>query len=239
MKHNKKNDLRKKSVFITLGILSLFVVGGLLFSLAGTDMNQSSSGSTAQAQQKGTDQTQNTVVARVNGQDIYRSEVSQIRRDMSSQGQEVSQEVALDQAVATTVLVQEVESKGYLLSVEETEEKLSEQLSLQGADLDTFKTQTQDAGQSYEDALESYQFQFGVETYFEDVLSNQTPEVSESEIEEYYQVYLEQTQSQDQEVLELNEIEDQIVQQIQTQKLSQMRNEYLEELVDNADVEYM
>lgn len=238
--HKKEVEQNKKNIFLSVGIFLAVIVVGIVVAVVSTTDNNSGDLDNSQPNLPGSDDiSQNGVIAKVNGEEITSQEVSQIQNELSTQGQEVTQEQAVQQAVTVKVLEAEVESGGYLLSTEEVETQLSSQLSQQGMSLEEFKTQVENSGSSYEDALDNYRFQFSIEHYFSEVLDTQSIEVTQEEVEQFYQQYTQQAQAQGQEVQELEEIRSQLEEQIRSQKESQLRNQHIQSLVEQADVEYI
>lgn len=227
----KKTDNKKdnKTIFIILGIvgvLGLFAIISIIVS--------SQTAAPTQNQEEENPQMSTEVVATVNEQEIYEEEVLAIQREFSQTQENMSYEDALNQAVMVTVLRQELQSSNATLSLEQTQNVLTQQLQAQGNSLEDFKSQVESQGQSFENILQNYQFQFSIQQFLEGKTGNVT--VTQQEIEEYYNLYSQQAQGQ--EVPELEQISDQIEQSIKEEKLSQLQNQYITSLVEEANVEY-
>lgn len=218
-----------KSLLIILGVigvLGLFAIISIIVNsqseLSG-DMNETSQVSTE-------------VVATVNGEEVYEEEVLAIQREFSQTQENMSYDDALDQAVMITVLRQELKNSNESLSLEQTQSILAEQLQAQGISLEEYRSQVNSQGQSFENLLQNYQFQFSIQQFLEQQVGEVN--VTEQEIEEFYLVYSQQAEAQGQQVPKLEQIREQLVQNIKQQKASELRNQYVSSLVEEANVEY-
>lgn len=223
------NKTDNKTIFIILGIIG--VLG--LFAIISIIVNSQTAPTENQEENP---QVSTQIVATVNGEDVYEEEVLAIQREFSQTQENMSYEDALSQAVMITVLRQELQSSNSTLSLEQTQSVLAQQLQAQGVSLEEYQSQVNSQGQSFENILQNYQFQFSVQQFLESKVGNVT--VTQQEVEEYYTLYSQQAQAQGQQVPELEQIRDQIEQSLREQKLSQLRNKYISSLVEEANVEY-
>ncbi len=195
-------------------------------------------GETEEAQQQ--DMTPGTIetaspVATVNGEEVTQSEVSSMQQSFALQGQQISEEDAIEYAIDQKLLVQEAESQGFSPSTQEVEEQLEGQLALRGATIDDLKEQLALRGESYEEQLEGFRSQVAVQQYVEETI--EVPEVESSEAREFYEENKEQLSTGDQ-VPSYEETEGQIVSFLESQKQQEAISELLEQLRAKATIVY-
>ncbi len=214
-KRAKKN--RKIGIYTLVFILLALAIGGA-FLLLGNNSNISSN-----------------VIATVNGEEISSEEVESIQQNLLQQGQEVSEEEAVEQAINQKLISQKVESEGITVSDEEAESAIEEQLSMQGVTLDAYKQQLSQQGVSYEDQLESFKENLAFQKYLDQEMEGESFEVSEEEAQSFYELYKEQSPE---EIPPYEEIKSQIVMTLEQQRQQEAINTVLQDLRENADIEY-
>ena len=229
-KTSQKEPVVNKHVLIGVGIVAIIAIIGVAFALT---QGNSETQSTTNVSQSGL----SGVVATVNGEDIMGQEAAAIQQQLAVSGENITTQEAVEQAVRTRLLKQEVEEKGYMLSVEEVEQRLAKQLQSQGSTIEDFKAQVSAQQRSYNETIENFRFRFSVQTYFSEVVDSNIT-VTEQEINQYYQQYKQQAQAQGQNVSSLEEVRDRLVENVKQQKVSQARNQHIQSLVEQATIEY-
>ncbi|MDD5086321.1 MAG: SurA N-terminal domain-containing protein [Candidatus Nanoarchaeia archaeon] len=175
------------------------------------------------------------VVAVVNGEEIESEEVTAVQQLFSMQGQQVSEEEALEQVINQKVLEQKVQEEGVTVTTEEAESAIEQQLAMQGATLDDYKQQIESQGISYEAELENIKNQIAIQNYLETQLEGQSFNVTEEEAQEFYEMYKSQSSE---EIPSYNELEPQIIATLKQQKQQEAITILVQELREDADVEY-
>jgi hypothetical protein len=181
------------------------------------------------------EQVSGKVIAVVNGKDITSDEVLEIQQLFLQQGQQVSKEDALEQAINQEILLQKVQDEKFVVSNQEAEASIEEQLAMQGATLEQYKQQLEMQGVSYEEILDDLKLQIATQQYLEHEFKNETFNVSDEEALTFYETYKEQSPE---EVPEFEELEDQIIATLQRQKQQEATNVLIQNLRQDADVEY-
>ena len=166
----------------------------------------------------------------VNGQAITSAEVSTMQELFAQQGQQVSEQDALEQVINQIVLTQQVAP----LSAAETESMIEEQLSLQGLSLDDYKGQIETMGMSYEAELENAREWFAVQSYVDSTVGSDFA-VTDEEARAFYDSY---SQQSPEELPPYEELEEQIIMTIQQQKLQEAVQVHIQELRADADIQY-
>jgi hypothetical protein len=191
-------------------------------------------------------------VAVVNGKKVsgeeYNAALSSSQAQYQQMGQDpTSKEAAkqvkqqtIDNLVGQTLLLQEAENKGYKATDEEVNKKLKETKKQFKTDKQ-FKAALKDAGltqsQLKSELADSIKYQQYVD---KDI---QTPEVTDKEIQDYYDQFAKQSQSQasggkeQSQMPKLEYVKPQIKQQLEQQKKQEALEKKVEELKKNAKVE--
>lgn len=175
------------------------------------------------------------VVAVINGEEIKSEEVSTIQQSLLQQGQQISEEEALEQVINQKVLEQKVQQENIVVSTEEAESAIEQQLAMQGATLDDYKQQIESQGVSYEAELENIKNQIATQNYLQTQLEGQSFDVTEEEAQEFYEMYKAQSPE---EVPSYEELKPQIIAQLEQQKQQEATSVIIQELRSNANVEY-
>jgi peptidyl-prolyl cis-trans isomerase SurA len=183
-----------------------------------------------------TQNSEDEVLAIVNGEEVTSSEVEEVEELFLQQGQQVSQEEALNQVVSEVVLSQKVEEEGVSVTTTQAETIIENQLASQNATLEQYKNQLQMQGISYEKQLDSVKSQVATQKYLESKLDGKGINVSEEEAKEFYETYKQQSQE---ELPAYEELKPQIVASLEQQKEQQMQNAIIEELKADANIKYM
>jgi parvulin-like peptidyl-prolyl isomerase len=200
-------------------VLAVLVVGGFIF-FSGGDNNSNLSGN---------------VIATVNGEEITTSEVSAIQQSFIQQGQQISEEDALEQVINQKLISQEVEAGDYYVSTEEAESTIEQQLSMQGASLEDYKQQISQQGIVYEEQLDSIKEELAVQKYLETQLEGENFEVSKQEAKEFYEMYKQQSGINE----TYEELEPQIMATLQQQKQQETIGYLIQELRADAEIKYL
>lgn len=177
----------------------------------------------------------NRVVAIVNDEEVESEEVSEIQRILLQQGQEISEEEALEQVINQKILEQKVQQEDIVITNEESESVIKEQLAMQGATLDDYKQQVESQGTSYEAELENLKNQIAIQNYLEAQLEDKSFDVSEEEAQEFYEMHKAQSVE---EVPPYEELQRQISASLEQQKRQEAIGALIQELKTDANVEY-
>ncbi len=180
------------------------------------------------------------VVATVNGEDVFSSEVLAVQNMYAQQGMELTEEQALEQLVSEMVLSQKASEEGFDSNIDDAEAMMSAQLAQMGMTLEDYKQELEAQGISYEDELNQLIKQISIQNYLNSIFEDEVFDVSEEEIAEYYEMYVEyySTQEPDEEIPTLEELEPQIIFEIEQQKQQEAMEDFIRELVNEANVEY-
>jgi len=223
---------------IIMGLLTIFV---LVIAGCSNDYQQDNSGFQEQEdnfpeQNDGfeTPGITGNVVATVNNEEITSEEVQEIQQIFAQQGQQVDEEQSIEQLISEKLLLSEVKNKGYELSLEETQQLIEQQLSMQGMSIEDYKEQLNQLGSSYETELSNLQEQFSIQNYIDSQVGTDF-NVSEQEVEQFYQQYSAQSQE---EIPPKEELEVQIVESIKQQKQQEAISLLLEQLKQDAEIVY-
>ncbi len=175
------------------------------------------------------------VLAVVNGEEIKSEEVTAIQQLFLQQGQQVSEEEALEQVINQKVLEQKVQEENIVVTTEEAESAIEQQLAMQGATLDDYKQQIESQGVSYEAELENIKSQIATQNYLQTQLEGQSFNVTEEEAQEFYEMYRSQSPE---EAPSYEELKPQIIAQLEQQKQQEATSVLIQELRASANVEY-
>jgi len=175
------------------------------------------------------------VVATVNDDEIKSEDVVAAQQSLLQQGQQISEDDALEQVINQKVLEQKVQQENIVVTSEEAESVIEQQLAMQGATLDDYKQQVESMGVSYEAELENIKNQIATQQFLESQIEGQTFDVTEEEAQEFYEMY--KTQSPE-EVPSYEELQPQIIVTLEQQKQQEAINILIQELRTTANVEY-
>lgn len=181
------------------------------------------------------ERTNDDVLAIVNGEEISSQEVTQAEQNYVQQGVQVSQEEVIENLINQKVLEQEVEKQNLYVSDEEVETMIESQLAMQNATLEEYKLQFESQEISYEEQLQELKKEMIYQSYFETILEGISFDISDEEVNEFYDLYKEQSPE---ELPPLEDIRPQIVATLEQQKQQDAIDLHVQELRENADVEY-
>ncbi|MCH8519763.1 MAG: SurA N-terminal domain-containing protein [Nanoarchaeota archaeon] len=175
------------------------------------------------------------VVARVNGDEILVQDVVGFQQTMMMQGQQISEDQALNQVIGERLLLQEVQSSGIEVSDEEAEQVIEAQLAMQGSSLDEYREQIESQGLSFNQEFQQIKESLAVQAYIDTLLEEQEFEVTQEDVQAYY----EQARLQmGDELPPLEEVEQEIVQLIESEFQQEVINQRIQELQQSADIEF-
>jgi len=218
---SKKNEISIsiKNVLIGLGILVVLAIATFFYF----------------SSPETTTEITGDVFATVNGEPILSSQVEQIQQDYAMQGMQLTLEDAAEQVIDQEILFQEAEREGHSASIQEAEEIIEFQVMQQGQSIEDVKQQLKMQGLSYESILEDYRRQITLNSYVEDLLERNLPEISEEELQAFYE---ENKAMLGDEIPSFEEVKDQLKMLLQQEQQQQIINAVIQELRDNADIEY-
>jgi len=175
------------------------------------------------------------VVARVNGEAITAGDVTKLRiKVYESYKMQISEEEALEQLIAETVLYQEAEQQGYAPTMDETEQELKARVASSGRTMEDFEADLAKSSFSYEEYLQDFQRQLAINSYLDDAV--QIPEVTELEARVFYENY--KQESPEAEHPPFEQLKSQIMALLEQQKQQEATSLLIEELKEKADIEY-
>ena len=176
------------------------------------------------------------IIATVNGEEITQEEVFLVQQQLQQQGSQVNEEQALEQVITNKILLQEVAKQNYDITTQEAEAELEQVLSSQGFSIDDLKQDLQSRGISYEATLEDFKQRVAVDRYLSENIDLNAIEVTQEEIEAFYEQVALQGGNQ---TPALSDIQPQIEQQIEQQKTRQLQTQFIETLIEEAEINYM
>ncbi|MCK4843985.1 MAG: SurA N-terminal domain-containing protein [Dehalococcoidia bacterium] len=175
------------------------------------------------------------VVARVNGEAITAGDVTKLRvKVYESYRMQISEEEALEQLIAETVLYQEAEQQGYAPTMDEAEQELKARVALSGRTMEDFEAELANSSFSYEEYLQDFQRQLAINSYLDDAV--QVPEVTELEARVFYENY--KQQSPEAELPPFEQLKSEIMALLEQEKRQEATSLLIEELKEKADIEY-
>jgi parvulin-like peptidyl-prolyl isomerase len=176
------------------------------------------------------------VVARVNGEAITAGDVTKLRAKAYELYRiQMSEEKALEQLIAETVLYQEAEQQGYTPTMDEAEQELESRVASSGMTIEDIKAEFANKFSfSYEEYLQDFQIQLAINSYLDDAV--QVPEVTEEEAREWYKDYMQQ--HPETEYPPFEQQKSQIMAILKQEKQQEAASLLTEELKEKADIEY-
>lgn len=175
------------------------------------------------------------IVARVNGEAITAGDVTKLRvKVYESYRMQISEEEALEQLIAETVLYQEADEQGYAPTMDEAEQELEARVASSGRTMEDFEADLAKSGFSYEEYLQDFQRQLAINSYLDDAV--QVPEVTEIEARVFYENY--KQQSPEAELPPFEQLKSEIMALLEQQKRQEATSLLIEELKEKADIEY-
>ena len=174
------------------------------------------------------------VIVRVNGDEILVRDIVEFQEQMIMQNQEISQEQALDQLIAQLLLEQELERMNFEVTDEDAMDFLQEQLMFQGLTVNEYRRELENAGISFESELESIKQNLEFDLFIEELIDGRDFDVTQDQIEEYYELLQVQMGGQ---LPPLEELEGQIIDMIRSEFQQEMLNRVVQELQEDAQIE--
>lgn len=177
------------------------------------------------------------VVAEVNGHKITKQDVQEFQtRTYLWYGQNATEEQALEQMIAETLLYREAEREGYLLTSEEAEQELVTRLALTGKTIEDLKAQLQEVDLSYDEYLLDLPRQLAIESFLDDTV--EIPEITLQEAIEFYDEYKESflRQYPDAVFPPFEQAQSQIVELLSQEKQQEAMLLFIEELKEKANI---
>lgn len=134
-----------------------------------------------------TESNDENIAAIVNGEEITKDEVKELQKSYTQFGQQMSEEDALEELIDQKLLKQQSRKDKYNATDEEAELELEIMLEQYGMNLEIFKQQLREEGESYEKYLEDFKESIAIQNYLEDVFGKDTTLIEEGEIESLVQ----------------------------------------------------
>ncbi len=135
------------------------------------------------------------VAARVNGEKILAEDVEQMQEEYQQHGMSITFDQALEQLITQTLLLQAAQQEGHLLTMEEADQELQDQLAAANRTIEDFQAQLDLYGISYDEYLEDYREHASIEKYLTAAVP--VDEVTEEEAREFYDDYAQQYPDED------------------------------------------
>lgn len=189
-----------------------------------------------QGNQENIDELMNTIVAKVNGEEINLAQVRTIQQNYQMQGFQISEDDALEQVIDEVIIYQEVDKSGYIITNEDAESMIELQLAQFGSSLSEYKDQLALEGLSYENQLEEVKFGMAVQRYLDEIFESYNFEVTEEDARDFYELYKSQT---NEEIPSFEELEQQIIFQLQQEQQEEVINNLIQELRLDVEIEYI
>ncbi len=174
------------------------------------------------------------MVTRVNGKEITREDVMTMQQSFASQGQEISEQEAVEYSIDRELLAQETEKQGFIPPTPQAEEMLKEEVARQGATIESLKEQLKSQGQSYEEILEGYRIQAGIQQFIDSTV--ETPPVDPSEAREFYEQNKQQLAAGGQQLPNYEAVKEGIESYLKQQKQQEAVSHLVQELRTQADI---
>jgi len=175
------------------------------------------------------------VAATVNGEEIIQADVAEVQQLYAAQGMPISEAQALEQLIQERVLYQAAELGDFVPTEEDAEEQMEAQVAMMGMTMEEFHQALEAEGLCYDEQLEDFRRRLAIQNYLSEAIG--TPEVTEEEAREFYEDY--EQQYPEDELPPFEEIKAQIITHLEQEKQQAAVLLVIEELVEEADVEYM
>ncbi|TCT18787.1 SurA-like protein [Melghiribacillus thermohalophilus] len=190
------------------------------------------------------DITDDTIVATVNGMEIkgedYNFAYEQLEQLYEQTGQDLEdeeiaetiKETVLEQLIGQTVLLYYAEQNGFEAEDEEVEQELN--TIKEQYEEDEFARVLEDSGITEEQLREEMANQIKTNKFIDQEIGS--IDVSEEEVQEYYETYKEQM---GEEAKELEDVEEVIKRELENQKRQEKAKEIVDELKEKSDIEIL
>ncbi len=217
----------KKIVISTIAALFLVAAGGILAVNSGQipGLGNSSDGK---------------VVARVNGEEITKTELDSYSQQLKSQQQAAQvpedelRQRALDQLVNQEVLSQEARNSGVSAGEQEVQDRI-DQISEQFQDDSQFQDRLAQNGITEEDLRSDIRNQIMIQKYLDQQITDEQTNPTDQEIEQAYQNLSDQSGN----LPPLEELRSQLEQQVKSQKRNELAMNIIEELKEKSEIEIL
>jgi hypothetical protein len=176
----------------------------------------------------------NYIVATVNGEDITQADLMQLKGILEQQtGQEVPEDVLIDQAITRELLIQELALRNLTVTLEDAEAALTELLFLQNSTLEDLKLNIVDQGADYEQIIAYYQIQLGIFALVDEASSDVI--VTQEEVLTFYETTI-AVDTENSEVPPFEDIEADITVYLLDIKQREVFNEFINFLRESATI---
>lgn len=193
-------------------------------------------------------QTQDEVVARVNGEEVVRSEldarIAQFEQALTAQGQSSQLEneeskaqlenQALSQIIAEKLVLQEAEKENINVSQEEVDTEYQNIVTTVGGE-EALSQRLEELDTTKEDLRENIEQQLITQKYIDNITANENFEVTDEEVVAFYDEW--SAEQEDPPAFE--EVETQVRDQLVSQKENQFISDFIAELRQNANIEIL
>ena len=152
-------------------------------------------------------------------------------------GQPIENELAINTIIAQSLLLQEADERGLILSLEGIEERLEEQLAERDTTLEELKEQTKQNGDDYDEVIVSYGKQLAIQDLTELIIEERTPEDFDLDqaVRDFYNDAISGF-AEGAQVPNFAETKPQIEQLVQQQNERQIMDDFIKELRENSEV---
>ncbi len=229
-KNTKTTKKQEKSANYVYALLAILFIGLGLFLIISLQDSTSDEIPT-NGNIVDNDIVESQVVATVDGQEITLDEVMSIVEMGMLQGYQVSTEDALDQAIIVAMLTQEAEENNLLPTTAETEDMIRMQLEQTGSSIDELNQHIAMQGISYEQLVEDFRKQMGIQAYLELKLADADFEVSQEEAMAFYEMY-----AALEELPPFEEVENEIMSILMEEKQQEVINELINEVRESKEI---
>jgi len=179
------------------------------------------------------------VLAVVNGEQITAEEVSTVQmRMLQWDGVRLEKEQVLEQLISQALIFREAEEKGLVPTIEETEEELLATMP-KGMTAEELRQIWREQGIIYDQYLEQHRVTLAINRFLDATI--EVPEPTEEELREFYEGYREyhRQRSPDEDPPTFEEMRSTIVTVVEEQKRQEATSVLIQELRDQADIQYM
>jgi parvulin-like peptidyl-prolyl isomerase len=179
------------------------------------------------------------VRARVNGVEVYDTDIERVQMIYQAQsGQNVDEDAALERAIADVLVVQEAEERGIEVTPAEAQERLALTAQQQGVTLEQVKQGYEKQGKDFEVAMEAYVDQMKIEQLANEVVS-EVPVATDEEAAAYYEENKQAMFGNSEVIVPYDDVSNQLKQALTQQKQQRAFGEFVEELKADAEIEYV
>lgn len=177
------------------------------------------------------------VAARVNGEKILAEDVEQMQEQYQQRDMSITFDQALEQLITKALLLQAAEQSGHLLTMEEADQQLQDQLAATNRTKEDLLAQLDLYGMSYDEYLEEYREHASIENYLTAAVP--VDEVTEEEAREFYDDYAQQ--HPDEELPSFEDAKSGIIQMLEQEKRQEAQlamQLLIEDLRAEASIKY-